>query len=205
MATIHIIAGPPGIGKSTLGHQFVPPGIEILKKDEMIATNKTFGFKIFQEIAIQNWLSAINRNISNNQDFAIELPMGVPTHYDFILKAKQTNPENKLNIVLLHTDDLAMCRERAAKRFEQGGHEVNPQVLENMYHNTIPLLKANFPEIDHLTLVNINPGKKPQMAGIYDKNALSFDSYTKEALWYREKLKPFIEDQVTMPSYLFSR
>jgi len=155
MATIHIIAGPPGIGKSTSGHLFVPPGIEILKKDEMIANNKTFGFKIFQEIVIQQWLSAIRHKLSDDLEFAIELPMGMPHHYDFVRKSKEASSENKLNVVLLFTDDLSMCRERAAKRFELGGHEVNPAVLDNMYHNTIPLLSAYFQDIDHLTLADI--------------------------------------------------
>jgi predicted ABC-type ATPase len=201
---IHIIAGPPGIGKSTIGHQFVPPGMEILKKDELIATNKAFHDKLFAEIAIQKWLSTIKHNLANDLDFAFELNMGMPKHYDFVLPAKN-DPQNKLNVILFFTDDLAMCQDRAAKRFEQGEHYVNPVVLENMYHNTIPLLAANFESIDHLTLVDVKRNAHPLIAGVYDKADLSFDIYSRDARWFWHKIKPFIEDQVNMPTYFFSR
>ena len=204
MSMIHIIAGPPGIGKSTIGHQFVPLGMEILKKDELVATNKAFHYKLFAEIAIQKWLSTIKHNLKNNLDFAFELNMGMPKHYDFVLPAKN-DPQNKLNIILFFTDDLAMCQERAAKRFEQGQYYVNPVVLENMYHNTVPLMMANFSFIDHLTLIDVKRNDQLTTVGVYNKHNLSFDIYDKEPLWFKDRLRPFIEDQVSVPTYFFSR
>jgi predicted ABC-type ATPase len=34
MSAIYIIAGPPGIGKSTRGHEFIDMGLDILNEDE---------------------------------------------------------------------------------------------------------------------------------------------------------------------------
>ncbi|MDP9079964.1 MAG: hypothetical protein M3O71_21265 [Bacteroidota bacterium] len=205
MSRITIIAGPPGVGKSTMGHLYVPPDMEIIKKDEIIQANKAFHYKLFQQIAIQNWLSTINNKLRVNTDFAFELNLGMPMHWDFAQSLKQQHADHTLNVVLFFTDNLEMCRLRSEKRFEAGGHEVNPAVLENMYNNTLPLLQFNFQHIDNLKLVNTAIDQDTKIVGVYDKETRSFDILNREPLWFKDKLQPFIEKQVTMSTYFFAR
>jgi broad-specificity NMP kinase len=35
MSEIFIIAGPPGIGKSTMGSQYIPADLDLLNEDDM--------------------------------------------------------------------------------------------------------------------------------------------------------------------------
>lgn len=205
MSQITIIAGPPGVGKSTNGLLYVPPGMEIIKKDEIIQSNKLFHYKLFQQIAIQNWLSTINNKLHANTDLTFELNLGMPKHWNFVQSLKQQNVEHKLNVVLFFTDILEMCQQRARQRFESGGHEVNPVVLENMYYNTLPLLEFNFRHLDHLTLVNTAPDQDTEIVGVYDKKAQSFDILNPQPVWFKDKLQPFIEKQVTLSTYFFAR
>lgn len=205
MSRITIIAGPPGVGKSTMGDQYVAPDIEIIKKDEIIQTNKSFHYKLFQQIAIQNWLSMINHKLHANTDFAFELNLGMPKHWNFVQSLKQQSLEHTLNVVLFFTDNLEMCRQRARQRFESGGHEVNSIVLENMYYNTLPLLEFNFQHLDNLTLVNTAPDQDTKIVGVYDREARTFDILNREPVWFKDKLQPFIEKQVSLSTYFFAR
>jgi len=154
MSNIYIIAGPPGVGKSTLGYKFIDEDLDILDEDQMRFKYREQGFPDYNEHAIQRVSNIIRSKLIRNQDFAYELNLGYPEHYDYVLSAKRFNNENKLHVILFHTDDLEMCLERARLRFESGRHLVKPDTIREMFTNTLPLLKKNFDSIDHLMLVN---------------------------------------------------
>lgn len=44
MSHIYIIAGPPGVGKSTRGNEFIDPEVEILNEDEVRHRYKNKGY-----------------------------------------------------------------------------------------------------------------------------------------------------------------
>jgi len=49
MSVIHIVAGPPGIGKSTKGFDYIDESLDILNEDEMRFRYKTKGFADYNE------------------------------------------------------------------------------------------------------------------------------------------------------------
>ncbi|SDF76672.1 Dephospho-CoA kinase [Dyadobacter soli] len=49
--TIHLVAGPPGIGKSTHSQSFVPAGLPIIDQDLAAYQYKKVGFANYQDIA----------------------------------------------------------------------------------------------------------------------------------------------------------
>lgn len=51
---IYIIAGAPGIGKSTSGYQFVPKGLPIIDQDLAAYHYKKNNFSDYQQLAILN-------------------------------------------------------------------------------------------------------------------------------------------------------
>jgi predicted ABC-type ATPase len=122
MSAIYIIAGPPGIGKSTRGHEFIDMGLDILNEDEMRFRYKATGYADYNEYSIQRVKDTIRQNLIRNQDFALELNLGFPHQYDYILSAKHFSHENTLNIILFFTDDVGLCLKRAKERHEQGLH-----------------------------------------------------------------------------------
>ena len=52
MSALFIIAGPPGIGKSTSGDEFINPGLDILNEDEMRFMYKAKGYADYNEYSI---------------------------------------------------------------------------------------------------------------------------------------------------------
>lgn len=48
---IYVIAGPPGIGKSTSGHRFVPNNIPIIDQDLAAYQYRKEGFTDYQHLA----------------------------------------------------------------------------------------------------------------------------------------------------------
>jgi len=73
MSAIYIIAGPPGIGKSTRGHEFIDAELDILNEDEMRFRYKASGYADYNEYSIQRFKDIIRQNLIRDQNFALEL------------------------------------------------------------------------------------------------------------------------------------
>jgi predicted ABC-type ATPase len=141
--TIYVIAGPPGIGKSTNAGDFIPVGVPIVDQDLAGYQYKKRGFTDYQDLASLSTNQRIRDYLFSEQDFALELNLGFPSHYAYLKSIAFFNPANKLNLLIFFTDDLNLCIDRARVRHLSGGHEVKPVIIEEMYANTLPLLTEN--------------------------------------------------------------
>ena len=65
------------------------------------------------------------------------------------------DPNNKVHLILFFTDSLDLCLRRADIRHKSGGHLVKPEIVTEMYENTIPLLKNNFSLFKSMRFVDI--------------------------------------------------
>jgi predicted ABC-type ATPase len=196
MSVIYIIAGPPGIGKSTRGHEFIDEELDILNEDEMRFRYKASGYADYNEYSIQRVKNIIRQNLINNQDFALELNLGFPHQYDYVLSAKRFRHENKLNIILFFTDDIGLCLRRAKERHEHGLHLVKPEIIREMYVNTILMLKNNFADVDHLVLLHTSDDNRLFRIAEYNKEDRSLKIFNNSADWFNNDLKPFIESRI---------
>jgi predicted ABC-type ATPase len=159
MSQIFVIAGPPGVGKSTSGAKFVDTELDILNEDEMAFKYRAQGYPDYKEQAIHRLTQIIRTKLIRNEDFALELNLGYPEHYDYILSAKKFRHDNSLHVILYYTDDLEMCIERAKLRFEGGRHLVKPETIREMYANTLPLLQANWAQMNSIYFVDVDNTK----------------------------------------------
>ena len=196
MSDIHIIAGPPGVGKSTLGHRFIPPDLDILNEDEMRFRYKARGYVDYNEYSIHRVRDTVRDNLIKNRDFALELNLGFAHQYDYTISLKRFSYENKLNVVLFFTDDLDLCKDRAKARYESGRHLVEPHIIEEMYTNTLPLLKDNFQAIDHLILLNASRYDELNPVAAYSKIHNNIEILDDSPYWFSDDLYPFIHDQI---------
>ncbi len=191
MSRIIVIAGPPGVGKSTSGTKFVAPSFEILNEDEMAFKYRTQGYPDYKEQAIHRLTQIIRTKLIGNEDFALELNLGYSEHYEYVLSAKKFNAANSLHLILFHTDDLEMCIERAKLRFETGRHYVKPDTIREMHSNTIPLLEAHFDQIDSIQFINAN-SEGLGLVSVYDRQKNSLKLLEPKCPWFYDEVYPFI-------------
>jgi len=83
MSSIHIIAGPPGIGKSTRGPDYINPNLDILNEDDMRLKYKEKGFIDYNEYSIFRVRDIIKQKLIRDEDFALELNLGFPHQYEY--------------------------------------------------------------------------------------------------------------------------
>ena len=194
MSAINIIAGPPGIGKSTKGFEYIDEDLDILNEDEMRFKYKAKGYADYNEYSIHRVRDIIRRKLIRNEDIALELNLGYAHQYEYALAAKKFSNENKLNVILFFTDSLKLCLDRAKIRYQNGLHLVMPETITAMYNNTIPLLKDNFESIDKLSMVNTSPQNDFFTVAEYSKAFKELDVRNQSPSWFKNDLRPFIEN-----------
>jgi predicted ABC-type ATPase len=192
MACVYVIAGPPGIGKSTSGYRFIPDNVDILDADMIAHRYKEQGFRDYKDIGNIRYQDMIRRSLVSGEDFAIELNLGFQSHYDFIRHVKAFNGENKFHIILYYADDIMICLNRAAERHAAGLHLVSPDTIAEMYHNTFSLLTANFKIADQITLIDVRPFDEPSVCGRWLKPSETITPSQITPDWMR-RLKAVLE------------
>ena len=196
MAQIFIIAGPPGIGKSSAGYYFIPENLIILDPDQIANRYKIQGFSDYKDIGHIKFNELLKKELFKGNDFAIELNLGFQSHYDFIKSVKSFNSDNTIDVVLFHTDDIDLCFQRAKIRHQSGLHLVDPDTIREMYQNTIPLLLANFPLISSLLAINVSAEDLPKICLEYRKAEKQLVIVNQQPGWSNSALKAFLKAQV---------
>jgi dephospho-CoA kinase len=81
---IYLIAGPPGIGKSTNARKFIAPNLTIVDQDLAGYQYKKQGFADYRDLASLRTNQTIRECLFAQQDFALELNLGFQSHYDYL-------------------------------------------------------------------------------------------------------------------------
>lgn len=153
---IYLIAGPPGIGKSTNAKNIILENIPVIDHDLAANQYKKQGFKDYQSLASLSANQNIKKYLFDKKDFALELNLGFQSHYDYLNSIASFDCTNKIHLILFFTDDLKLCLDRALLRHENGGHLVEPEVIKEMYGNTIPLLLENKHLFHSFNLIDVD-------------------------------------------------
>lgn len=140
---IYIVAGPPGIGKSTSGYRFVPAQTPIIDQDLAAYQYRKEGFTDYQHLATLKSNQQIKDFLFAEIDFALELNLGFTSHYDYLKSIANFNRVSKVHLILFYTNSVEFCLTRAETRHKDGGHLVKPEIVKEMYEQTFPLLKEN--------------------------------------------------------------
>lgn len=171
MPTLYIIAGPPGVGKSTDGGSFTPSSIETLNHDKLNTEYKNRAIPDYEDRANLKANSFIKEKLAQKADFGVELNLGSEGHYGFLQYIRQHHALYKIHVLLFFTDDLNLCLDRALLREKSGGHQVAPEIIKRMYQDTLPLLRRHIKLIDNLLFINVDyDAVELVYAGYYPKN-----------------------------------
>lgn len=155
MPILYIIAGPPGVGKSTYGRDFVPYPVNVLNHDQIEFGYKEANVPNYQQLANQEMWRLIYESISQDIDFGIELNLGTDDQYGLLRKTHSFCPHYDIHVILLYTSLSQLCLLRASSRADEGGHYVEPAMIDHMYWQTLNLLKQNSSMISYLTLIDV--------------------------------------------------
>lgn len=195
MPTIYVIAGPPGIGKSTSGSDFIPSDIPILDPDLIVQRYREQGFMDYKDIGNMRFQDMLLLELVSNKDFSIELNLGFQSLYDLLKNIKAFNPENRIEVILFHTDDIDVCLARAEKRHKEGLHLVPPETVREMYHNTLPLLQENLHLINNLTAINVTKTDfSPEFKMRYDLDLSRVRRAEVLPQWIQKELTQFLNE-----------
>lgn len=153
---IYIIAGPPGIGKSTSGYRFIPENVPIIDQDLAAYQYRKEGFADYRHLATLKSNQQIKEYLFADNDVALELNLGFPSHYDYLKSIVGFNPTNSVHLILFFTDNINFCLTRAEIRHKKGGHLVKPEIITEMYEQTFFLLKENLKLFQTLRFVDVS-------------------------------------------------
>jgi len=196
LANIYVIAGPPGIGKSTSGGSVIPLGISILDPDLIAHLYKKQGYADYKDIGNLKFNELLKKELFSENDFAIELNLGFQSHYDFVRSVKSFNSKNTINVVLFYTDDLELCLKRAEIRHQSGLHLVDPDTIREMYQSTVPLLIENFSLVTTLYALNVTAHELPKICIEFSKSANELILADEQPNWISRELKSFLKMQL---------
>jgi len=179
MPILYIIAGPPGVGKSTNSEDIVPPSIPILNHDKLNAEYKYRQVADYEERANLRANAFIKENLLQKADFGVELNLGSDGHYDFLRWVKKFYPHYQIHVILFFTNDLQLCLDRALLREQAGGHSVEPDVIKRMYQNTLGLLRQNITLLAHLQFIDVTYNRTELVySGYYPAGISEFTHFT---------------------------
>jgi len=131
---LYIIAGCNGAGKTTASFTILP---EILDCKEFVNADEIAkGLSPFQpeKVAFEAgriMLGRINELLKNNENFAFETTLSTKSYKNKIKEAQQKGYTVILLFFWLQSIELA--KERVKTRVSEGGHNIDPDVIERRY------------------------------------------------------------------------
>lgn len=163
---LYIIAGCNGAGKTTASFAILP---EILDCREFVNADEIArGLSPFQpeKVAFEAGRIMLNRIddlLRSNQSFAFETTLATRSYRAKIEEAKENGYTTTLLFFWLNSVELA--RERVKTRVAEGGHNIEPDVIERRYHRGIKnLFDIYLPIVDEAFIYDNSVGESELLA-----------------------------------------
>jgi len=141
---MYIIAGPNGVGKTTLSYTILPEMFEcyeFVNADEIARGISPLNPEKAGIRAGRLMLQRIKELIKEGESFALETTMATKIYRKLIESAKNLGYEVILLFLTLESVELAI--ERVRTRVKEGGHDIPVETIERRFHGGL----TNFFEI----------------------------------------------------------
>jgi predicted ABC-type ATPase len=137
---IYVLAGPNGIGKTTLNPFFIPNGVPYINADDIARQlRERLGDINVQEIANAQALERMNEFIAKRKGLAIETNLADKETWQFLIGVQGLGYALHLNF--FGVSDIDICINRVFNRVPQGGHFVQPDIVRMRYEAGLKLLR----------------------------------------------------------------
>ena len=163
---LYIIAGCNGAGKTTASFTNLP---EIINCKEFVNADEIAkGLSPFQpeKVSFESgriMLNRIEELLKENESFAFETTLSTKRYKNKIMNAKA----NGYNVTLLFfwLQNIELAKERVRIRVLEGGHNIEPDVIERRYKNGLKnLFKIYLPIVDGALIFDNSEGKHELLA-----------------------------------------
>ncbi|MBV4356732.1 zeta toxin family protein [Pinibacter aurantiacus] len=164
---LYIIAGCNGAGNTTASFTILPEMLNI--KEFVNADEIAKGLSPFQPegVALEAGrivLHRINELLTENKSFAFETTLSTKSYKNKIREAK----EKGYNTILLFffLKDTEIAKDRVKIRVSEGGHNIEPEVIERRYFGGVRNLFDIYLEIVDEVLVFDNSDVEPDLIAL---------------------------------------
>lgn len=163
---LYIIAGCNGAGKTTASFTILPEIInckEFVNADEIAKGLSPFQPEKVAFEAGRIMLERIDELLKANKSFAFETTLATKSYKHKIKIAREKGYTITLLFFWLQNIDLA--KERVKIRVAEGGHNIDPEIIERRYSNGIKnLFNIYLPIVDGALLFDNSEGKHELLA-----------------------------------------
>jgi predicted ABC-type ATPase len=163
---LYIIAGCNGAGKTTASFTILPEILdcrEFVNADEIARGLSPFQPEKVSFEAGRIMLNRINELLFDNENFAFETTLSSKSYKNKIIEAKANGYRTTLLFFWLQNIDLA--KERVKTRVSEGGHNIEPEVIERRFIKGIKnLFDIYLPIVDGALLFDNSEGKHELLA-----------------------------------------
>ncbi|HEX3797721.1 MAG TPA: AAA family ATPase [Verrucomicrobiae bacterium] len=188
MPTLHVIAGPNGVGKTTFADRHLPQTIrelEFVNADLIARGLSPYDPDSVSMEAGRIALLRIRHLIAERRSFTWETTMSGRSAVTWLQAARKSGYE--LKCYFLWVRDIQTTLDRIQQRVSEGGHNIEPSVSKRRFYKTIQNFFAIYrPLFDAWKLIQIeNTGTRLLAVGKNGREAIrdqkSFDKIALEA------------------------
>lgn len=172
---LYIIAGCNGAGKTTASFTILP---EILDCKEFVNADEIAkGLSPFQPEKVsfeagRIMLHRINELLRQNENFAFETTLASKSYKNKIQEAKENN--YRVTLLFFWLQSIELAKERVKIRVSEGGHNIEPEIIERRYVKGIKnLFELYLPIVDAVFIFDNSEGKHELLAERLSGNQLN--------------------------------
>ena len=163
---LYVIAGCNGAGKTTASFTILPDILdckEFVNADEIAKGLSPFQPEKVSIEAGRIMLNRINELIEENQNFAFETTLSSRSYKNKIVEAK--NKGYRVTLLFFWLQNVDLAKERVKIRVQEGGHNINPEIIHRRYYKGINnLFDVYLPIIDGALIFDNSAGKHELLA-----------------------------------------
>lgn len=190
---LYIISGCNGAGKTTASFNILPDLLnckEFVNADEIARGLSPFQPEKVSIEAGRLMLKRIEELINSNQDFSFETTLSTKSFIKTIEKAKSKS--YYITLIFFWLESVELAKDRVQKRVIEGGHNIEPDVIERRYKVGIKnLFHLYSNKVDSLLIFD---NSKPESELIAEKE-IENENFTIHNSQKFNKLKTISDEQ----------
>jgi predicted ABC-type ATPase len=161
-----LFAGCNGAGKTTASFTILPEILdckEFVNADEIARGLSPFQLEKVLFEAGRIMLNRINELLTENVNFAFETTLATRSHKNKILEAKEKG--YRITLLFFWLQSINLAKERVKTRVSEGGHNIDPEVIERRFIKGIKnLFEIYLPIVDGSLLFDNSEGNHELLA-----------------------------------------